>query len=56
MQPIPEEIFAKVLEKSIYEKARDKLKQSKVKKTDDGEKEVADDYLLPILKKLSLED
>jgi len=45
-----------VLEKSIYEKARDKLKQDKQKKEDEAEDETKKDYLLPILKKLSLED
>jgi len=25
-QPLPDEVFSKVLEKSIYEKARDKMK------------------------------
>ena len=29
MQPIPEDIFSKILEKTIYEKARDKHKQGK---------------------------
>merc|ERR1712086_189263 len=35
---------------------RDKMKQSKVKQQDVGEAEIKSDYLLPILKKLSLED
>jgi len=34
-----EELFVKVLEKSIYEKARDKMKQGKKKDEDDQEKE-----------------
>jgi hypothetical protein len=56
MQHVEEDIFSKILEKSIYEKARDKMKQSKVKQQDVGEAEIKSDYLLPILKKLSLED
>ena len=55
-QPNPEDIFTKVLEKSIYEKARDKMKQGKKKDEEDTEKEQEKDYLLPILKKLSLEN
>jgi len=31
MQHVEEDIFSKILEKSIYEKARDKMKQSQVK-------------------------
>jgi hypothetical protein len=34
MQPVPEDIFTKILEKSIYEKARDRMRQSK-KNVDD---------------------
>ena len=37
--PSTEEIFVKVLEKSIYDKARDKLKQGKKKEEEDQEKE-----------------
>ena len=54
--PVPEDIFSKILEKSIYEKARDKMKQTKSKVTDEAEVEKEKDYLAPILKKLSLED
>lgn len=54
--PAPEEIFGKILEKSIYEKARDKMKQDKQKVQDDKAETETKDYLLPILKKLSLED
>mmetsp|Transcript_6158 Transcript_6158/g.9917 ORF Transcript_6158/g.9917 Transcript_6158/m.9917 type:complete len:151 (-) Transcript_6158:262-714(-) len=56
MQPNPDDIFSKILEKSIYEKARDKMKQGKKKEDDQAEEETKKDYLLPILKKLSLED
>lgn len=51
-----EDLFVKVLEKSIYDKARDKMKQGKKKEEEDQEKEQEKDYLLPILKKLSLEN
>jgi hypothetical protein len=43
------------LEKSIYVKARDKMKQGKKKDEEENEKELEKDYLLPILKKLGLE-
>lgn len=56
MQHVEEDIFTKILEKSIYEKARDKMKQSQVKKDEVGVDQKQDDYLAPILKKLSLED
>lgn len=49
-------MFVKVLEKSIYDKARDKGKAGKKKDEEDQEKEQEKDYLLPILKKLSLEN
>ena len=38
-QPNPDEIFGKILEKSIYVKARDKLKQGKKKDEEENEKE-----------------
>ena len=56
MQPIHDEVFSKILEKSIYEKARDKMKNEQIKQEDDSKEEAKKDYLLPILKKLSLED
>lgn len=48
------EVFGKILEMSIYAKAREKMNQSK--KTGEGQQqEAADkDYLVPILRKLSL--
>lgn len=56
MQPAQDDLFSKILEKSIYEKARDKMKQGKVKFNEEAEEETKKDYLLPILKKLALED
>jgi len=53
---VAEDIFSKILEKSIYEKARDKMKQGKLKVTDETEDEKKQDYLAPILKKLNLDD
>jgi hypothetical protein len=55
-QAQPDEIFGKILEKSIYEKARDKMKQDKQKVHEENQEETNKDYLLPILKKLSLEN
>ena len=46
-----EDIFSRILEKSIYAKARDKMKQGKKKNEDDGAQEKVYDPLLPILKK-----
>ena len=54
--PNPDELFTKILEKSIYAKARDKMKQGKKKDEEENEKEQEKDYLLPILKKLGLEN
>lgn len=56
MQPIADEVFSKILEKSIYEKARDKMKQGKTKIAQEDDKVVKTDPLASILKKLSLED
>ena len=53
---MPEEVFSKILEKSIYQKARDKMKQEQAKVADEEVEQSKKDYLLPILKKLSLED
>ena len=50
-----EEVFTKILDKSIYQKARDKNNQKKLKKEDVNEEETKSDYLVPILKKLSLD-
>ena len=49
-------MFTTILEKSIYDKARDKMKQGKKKTDDDVGKEQDKDYLAPILKKLSLQN
>ena len=46
----PEEIFAKILTKSVLAKAREKMKIDK-KKEEETEQVVNKDYLLPILKK-----
>jgi hypothetical protein len=43
------------LDKSIYQKARDKNNQKKLKKEHPNEEETKSDYLVPILKKLSLD-
>ena len=48
--PNPEEIFAKILTKSVLAKAREKMKAGKKKEEETGEV-VEKDYLLPILKK-----
>jgi hypothetical protein len=54
--PNEEEMFAKILEKSITAKARDKMKQEAKKTELEGEgKEKVFDFLAPILKKLNLE-
>jgi len=54
--PNEEEIFSKILEKSIYEKARDKMKQGKKKDEEEAGESKTHDYLAPILKKLCLQD
>jgi len=56
MQPVQEDIFTKILEKSIYEKARDRMRQSKKNVEDEAQEKTEKDHLLPILKKLSLEN
>jgi hypothetical protein len=43
------------LEKSIYEKAREKMQEGKAKVVDEAQEQTENDELLPILKKLSLE-
>jgi len=54
--PNEEELFSKILEKSIYEKARDKMKQGKKKDEEEAGESKTHDYLRPILKKLKLQD
>ena len=49
-------MFNKILDKSIYAKARDKMKQGKKKDEEENEKREDKDYLAPILKKLGFED
>lgn len=50
-----DEVFVKVLEKTIYVKARDKMKQGHKKDESETALEEKRDYLLPILRKLSLQ-
>jgi len=51
-----EDIFQRILEKSIYMKARDKMKQGKKKSDDDTATTKERDYLAPILKKLGVQN
>lgn len=54
--PNEEEIFGKILEKSITAKARDNMKKQQTKKEAEADAKKADDFLAPILKKLNLQD
>lgn len=45
-------MFSKILEKTIYDKARDKMKQGKKADEEETQNEKEKDYLAPILKKL----
>jgi len=56
VSPNPEEIFDKILQKSIYEKARDKMKAGKKKDENEAEKHKEPDPLAHILKNLGFED
>ena len=47
-----ETLFSKVLEKTIYDKARDKMKQGKKSDEEEKQNDKEKDYLAPILKKL----
>lgn len=47
-----ETLFSKVLEKTIYDKARDKMKQGKKQDEEETQNEKEKDYLAAILKKL----
>ena len=47
-----ETLFSKILEKTIYDKARDKMKQGKKADEEETQNEKEKDYLAPILKKL----
>ena len=49
-----EDIFMRILEKSIFMKARDKMKQGKKKSEDDATAHKERDYLAPTLKKLGI--
>lgn len=50
-----EDIFMRILEKSIFMKARDKMKQGKKKNEDDSATTKDRDYLAPTLKKLGIQ-
>ena len=52
----PEDIFVRILEKSIYAKARDKMKMGKKNQEDDTAQTKEYDPLLPILKKCGFND
>lgn len=52
--PNAEETFAKILEKSVFAKARDKMKNVKKKDEEETNDQKERDFLAPILKKLSL--
>ena len=54
-QPDPESLFTRILEKSIYEKARDRMNKHKKNNEDQEQEEKNTDFLAPILKKLSLD-
>lgn len=51
-----EDIFLRILEKSIFMKARDKMKMGKKKNEDDAATTKERDYLAPILKKLGIQN
>lgn len=55
-QSNPDELFVRILEKSIYAKARDKMKLGKKNDQDDTAQEQNTDILLPILKKCGYDD
>ena len=50
-----EDIFQRILEKPIFMKARDKMKQGKKKNEDDDATTKERDYLAPTLKKLGIQ-
>lgn len=49
-------VFKEILEKSYYDKARDKMKQGKKKEEEDAGQDNNKDYLYPILQKLLYTD
>ena len=53
--PSPDDLFAKILEKSITAKARDRMKKELKKTEEDTGKKQPEDALGPIMKKLNLE-
>ena len=56
IQQNPEDIFVRILEKSIYQKARDKMKMGKKKDQDDTAQTAEKDYLAATLKKCGFQD
>lgn len=52
--PNEEDMFNKILEKSVTAKARDKMKHEAKKTEEETGKEKVHDFLAPILKKLNL--
>lgn len=52
----PEDIFVRILDKSIYAKARDKMKMGKKNEQDDTTKQAKHDPLATILKKCGFTD
>lgn len=52
--PQPEDLFSKILKKSVQMQARDKMKQEQKKTEENADKKAENDFLEPILKKLNL--
>ena len=55
-QPDESEKFSKVLDKTIYEKARDKMKEGKKKSEDETTQKKERSFLDPFLKKLNIKE
>jgi hypothetical protein len=54
-QPDQEQLYSKILEKSIYEKARDRMNRNKKADDEQEQQDTSPDFLKPILKKLALD-
>lgn len=54
--PQPEDLFSKILKKSVQMQARDKMKQEQKKTEENADKKAENDFLEPILKKLNLQN
>ena len=52
---LPPEVFEKILNKTVYQKARDKMKKEQAADDNADETEKKRDYLEPILTKLALQ-